>query len=64
MTSGSPLRRLDEKNFVPCKNNRTDNMLTKKAQTVTKVLKRTVVKIKAATIKEGTAGQSRYVSRG
>lgn len=39
-------------------------MLTKKAQTVTKVLKRTVVKIKAATIKEGTAGQSRYVSRG
>jgi len=49
MASGLPIRRLDEKNFVPCKYDHTDNMLTKKAQTVTKVLKQYRARIKYKT---------------
>ncbi|MPM26100.1 hypothetical protein SDC9_72601 [bioreactor metagenome] len=47
MTSGLPLRSLNEKNFVPCKYDHTDNMLTKKAQTVTNLLRQRRTEITA-----------------
>ncbi|MET0016912.1 hypothetical protein [Oscillibacter sp.] len=49
VASGLPIRRLDEKIFVPCNYDHTDNMLTKKAQTVTKVLKNHRARIKYKT---------------